>query len=125
MRPKGDWAYWSGIVPGTDAEPRTVLTRQDWWLEGPESWGDDGRWLLRLERPTRLTVTLLFREDVSVERVECLLGDDLVRREREHTGRRVELGAVRFPAGEVDLGFRCFGESAEPFVPYQVLLTMR
>ena len=116
------------IVPGTMAEPTTLLTRQDWrpLLAGgdPKGWGSQGAWLLRLERETELQVTLLFTEPIELNGVTLHLGgDELHRADGEATARH-ELGPVSFQRGDVDFWVECQADG-QLFAPHQVELAIR
>ena len=46
------------IIIGTDAEPVTELTRQDWKREAGEWWGNRGHWLLTAARSGEYDITV-------------------------------------------------------------------
>ena len=96
------------IVVGEPAETRTVLTRQDWRPEGGKGWGESGSWLLRSARPMELEATLLFTEEVAVDRVQLRMGTETRELAPESRGTSIALGRVRLPSGEVELNLKCY-----------------
>ena len=101
------------IRPGTDHEPVTWLTRQDWRLayssQQTRGWGTKGHWVLEFDAATELEVTLRFRQPTRVGHVLLYANPDsgqLTHAEYEPDGATVEhldLGLVTFPAGRSSL----------------------
>jgi arylsulfatase A-like enzyme len=113
------------IHVGTVHELVTTLTRQDWRPADGVGWGHKGAWLVHLNEPTKLNVTLIFREQRDLERFTVEAGGKLQSTRMVLTaepGDRVELGAFQFTKGKVDLRITC-DNGTEKFAPYQVLLS--
>ncbi|MEM1450513.1 MAG: arylsulfatase [Planctomycetota bacterium] len=110
------------IEPCTPQEPVTTLTRQDWRCDGKEGWGAKGRWLLRVEEPIEVDVTLVFVRERTLDSARFDIAGDVIERDADGTSRRRHaLGRVALPRGDVDLSAVCFSES-ETFDAYQVVL---
>ena len=90
---------------GTAAEPRTTLTKQDRRHREGEGWdGDrDGSWWLAAPRELEVELTLLFLEEVRVDRVRVDVGDGPLELEVRATGTRLRAGSFRCPAGPFEL----------------------
>lgn len=94
------------IVIGTQHEPITVLTRQDWRHTQGQPWGanSNGFWLLENPQTADFTIELLFASDVHPAGKASIQVGELVtqipisaNRQRGHTTR------IRIPAGELAL----------------------
>ncbi|MEM9383327.1 MAG: arylsulfatase [Planctomycetota bacterium] len=110
------------IEPCTPREPVTTLTRQDWRCDGKEGWGAGGRWLLRVDEPIEVDVTLVFVRERTLEAARLDVAGSVVELRADGTERREHaLGRFTLPAGDVDLGVVCLSESEESD-PYQVVL---
>jgi arylsulfatase/arylsulfatase A len=94
------------IVVGTAAEPRTVLTRNDWRPTEGGGYGTAGSWWLRLPEATTLEARVRFRRAVESPTVAVTVGP--VAREVSAAGAvtEVPLGAFELPAGACELTVR-------------------
>lgn len=109
------------IVVGTDHEPRTVLTWQDWRVTDSRGWGKHGRWLLRFERAATYDIELRWPEPIQPGILTLTVGQ--VTRTTRITAPTpvVTLQDVRIPSGKADLTVRVQqGDEAED--PYHVIL---
>ena len=109
------------IRPGTEHERATTLTWQDWRYEGGPGWGTRGRWTLHMEEGRELALTLLFKEERSIETVDVLLNGRVSTLPVNATGDVIQVGSLAFPAGDVDLQIVCVNGD-ETFDAYQVVL---
>jgi arylsulfatase A-like enzyme len=113
------------IVIGTDHEPVTVLTRQDWRHVQGRPWAGDsnGFWLLENPEPTTYDAEVIFASDLHPSGTAVISAGDVVqeisiaaKQQRGHTTR------IKLPAGklklavDVDLDGKMQG-------PHQVILT--
>ncbi|MEM7200160.1 MAG: arylsulfatase [Planctomycetota bacterium] len=111
------------IVLDAAAEPRCLLTRQDWRAVPNGGGTGDGMWQLRVPSAQARTVTLLFRKPRRVERVVIELGE---RQRLERPGGAaatgaLDLGRLTLRRGDLDLRIRVHGPDGEA-APYQVVL---
>ncbi|MFN3242438.1 MAG: arylsulfatase [Planctomycetota bacterium] len=112
------------IVVGDANEPVTVLTRQDWVPADGVGWGHDGCWLLRLERARKVDVTVVFREQLVVERTSIQAGGKPFVERMVVESDRITYENVPFAVGDVDLQITCT-DGTTIVAPYQVILTPR
>lgn len=112
------------IHVGAPQEPVTTLTRQDWIVDQGRGWGQSGRWLLRLDRPREVDVTLLFRQQRVVEITTIHAGGAPFVERMVIEDSRVTYEGVPFGAGDVDLQISCTN-GTDTWSPYQVVLKPR
>lgn len=108
------------IRPGTEAERRTTLTRND-WRTGGKAGSKNGFWALSFDAETELGITVLFREVKDIDGATIHTGDRSVDRPTRVRGDRIDLGRVSFPPGNVDFWIELQG-GTETLAPYQVVL---
>ena len=112
------------IRVGAPQEPVTTLTRQDWIVDQGGGWGQSGRWLLHLDRPRKVDVTVLFRQQRVVEITTIHAGGAPFVERMVVEDNSATYEGVPFAAGDVDLRISCTdGTSTE--APYQVVLRPR
>lgn len=61
------------IVIDSSKENPVVLTRQDWRRTSKQGWGNNGHWLIRIERPTTLKVKCRLLDNKPAEEIELLV----------------------------------------------------
>ena len=109
------------IQPGTDLEPTTALTWQDWRSDSKPGWGTGGWWELRFGEAVELDLTLRFKEERAMDLVYVTIGDEVHGRAVEGPGATLPIGRFAFPAGDVRLSIEC-RSGDESFDAYQVVL---
>ena len=62
------------IVVGSDAEPISVLTPQDWRVGDTEGWGKGGRWLINVVRPGRFDAEIIWKDPIGPATVTLHVG---------------------------------------------------
>ncbi|MEM6258627.1 MAG: arylsulfatase [Planctomycetota bacterium] len=111
------------IIVGTEHEPTTVLTRQDWHPTGGGSWGKTGEWLLSSEAAYRGRATLLLHKPVEKDLpVELMIGSKRVPGTFKKGRARLSFDNVSFPAGDFDLS-ATIGQGGQAFGPWHLELT--
>jgi arylsulfatase/arylsulfatase A len=110
------------IVVATDAEPRTVLTRNDWRPSDDRAYGSAGTWWLFVPAPATLDARVLFRTPIDSPTVHLVAGD--LARDVQLSGpvTEVPIGALEFPAGSCNLTVRMTSNGA-PIPLEHVILT--
>ncbi|MCA9299990.1 MAG: hypothetical protein KDA28_13040, partial [Phycisphaerales bacterium] len=108
------------IVLGTDAEPTSVLTRQEWRPDAP-GWGTAGTWYASLAHPTTFEILVHFNGPVSSSEVELTSGGRRARVETVGPTTTVSLGVIELPAGRHDLHLTTLAEG-KPVPPAQLVL---
>ena len=112
------------IVIGSDQDPTTMLTWQDWRVDEPTGWGKGGRWLLRAERDATYQVTLRWPEPVQPAQITVHAGRATASLTLEEAADHAELPALRIPRGDFELSVE-IRRGAETDQPYQVILERR
>jgi arylsulfatase/arylsulfatase A len=109
------------IRVGSDAEPVTVLTRQDWRERAGGGWGTYGEWPLFATRDGQYRLKLVFRDPVrpSEVRIDCAAGH-VTQGYRASDAPVTEIDDLLFPAnvGPTDLLITVTA-NGERFGPYQ------
>ncbi len=91
------------IVVGTDDEPTTVLTWQDWQARGP-GWGEQGAWLVEAPQPTTFDVTVLLKNHASGD-AQLFISQAVREQAVESPSQRVRFKNVAVPAGASTISF--------------------
>ena len=112
------------IQVGTPQETTTTLTRQDWRPADGVGWGHEGAWLLHVDKPCKMDVTLLFKKARAAELFTIEAGGKPQTQRFTSESDRIQLGAVDFAGGDVDLRITC-NNGDEKFAPYQIVLKRR
>ncbi|MEM9646146.1 MAG: arylsulfatase, partial [Planctomycetota bacterium] len=115
------------IVIGTDQEPETVLTRQDWRHGSGKPWAPDsnGFWLLQAEVSGAYEVELIRSSDDLADGIATVeVGDSETALELAGGSRRGHQLVVQIPKGRVKLAvqIRAGGKGRGP---HQVILKKR
>ena len=114
------------IVVGTDHEPETVLTRQDWRHSTGRPWGgnSNGFWLLNAPQATAFDVELIFQPGHPAGTAVVSVGDQQQQVAIPADLRRGHRATITVPQGDlkltVDVDFH-----GEVQGPHQVILTRR
>ena len=112
------------IVIGTDHEPVSTLTRQDWRHASGQPWGRDsnGFWLLEAPEPAAYEVELIFKGDHPTGEARITAGKARLGMAVSTTQRRGHSTLMHFPSGkfklQVDVEF-----DGKTQGPHQVILT--
>jgi arylsulfatase/arylsulfatase A len=110
------------IVVGTNHEPQTVLTWQDWQTEG-SNWGRHGEWLVQLPKPASFQVTVILKSAAAGE-ARLRIGDVARARAITEPTQGIVFDDIAVPAGNMAVRFELVHErNAEP--PYQIVLTRK
>lgn len=110
------------IVVGTDHEPETVLTWQDWQTDGP-GWGEQGKWLIRVPQPTSFQVTVILEKPAAGDATLSLGSDQHSQRVADPL-QRIVFDNVRFPTGNLAVQFE-LRQGETVIAPYHIVLTRR
>lgn len=111
------------IVIGTQHEPTTTLTRQDWRHQSGKPWGKDsnGFWLLHLPEPVSFEVELLLNEPSPDGTAFITAGEARLTIDMEKGKRRGHSTHMHFPIGNFQLQVEIVTEGKK-FAPHQVIL---
>lgn len=112
------------IIIGSDADPTTMLTWQDWRVDEPTGWGKGGRWLLRAEQDATYQVTLRWPQPIEPARITLHAGGTTANLTLDRPSDRVEFSEIRLPRGDLELSVEIH-RGTELDQPYQVLLRRR
>ena len=107
------------IVVGTDAEPITTLTWQDWQAKR-EGWGTEGVWLLEAPNKTDFQVTVLLNKPKS-GLARLRFNQTSFDQQVSSDTQRIVFDHVTMPAGECDLRF-VLEAGDDRIDPYQIVL---
>ncbi|MEM9346125.1 MAG: arylsulfatase [Planctomycetota bacterium] len=111
------------IIVGTEHEPTSVLTRQDWFPTTGGGWGQNGEWMLHSERAYRGGATLLLRKPVTEDLpVRLIVGDQVLTGVFKEGTARLIIADVPFPEGDFEMT-ATIGEGDKAFGPWQIELT--
>lgn len=112
------------IVIGTEHEPQSVLTRQDWRHTSGRPWAADsnGFWLLEAPEPGNYEVELIFREEHPAGVAKISVGT--VTRELDVAANEIRghKAQMRLPAGKLKLAIDAVFDGKTQG-PHQVILT--
>jgi len=91
------------IVIGTEHEPNTTLTRQDWRHETGQPWGKDsnGHWLLHLPDPASFEIELLFTTPVTSGTAHIQAGEGRLSMDLLEGKKRGHTTLMHFPSGNL------------------------
>ena len=114
------------IVIGTDFEPRTVLTRQDWRHSQGKPWARDsnGAWLLEAENPKSYDLEVIFNHFPTLGTATIQIGNISRTIEISAGNKRGHVLSVDIPKGKTSLSVTA-DFSGQKQGPYQVILTRR
>ena len=112
------------IIVGTDHEPVTMLTWQDWRVNDSGGWGRQGRWLLQFAVEQRYDVRVLTQSAFTDARVELRIGE--ARRMAKVSGptKSCVFENVSVPPGETDLQVTVISDGKRA-APYHVFLVRK
>jgi arylsulfatase/arylsulfatase A len=110
------------IVVGTDHEPETVLTWQDWQTDGSD-WGTQGEWLVQLPDSATFQVTVVLKSAAAGE-ANLYFGNVTRTRVLAQPTQRIVFDDVTVPAGDMAVRFELVRDrNSAP--PYQIILTRK
>lgn len=112
------------IVIGTEHEPVTTLTKQDWFGSTPGGWGQRGAWHLETRAAGPFEIRALFRAPTSIDAARITVGTRVTEIALAAEGDAIVLGVEDLPAGPVELMVECRSEG-EWLAPYQVEVRRR
>ena len=114
------------IVIGTDYEPRTVLTRQDWRHSQGKPWARDsnGAWLLEAETPKSYELEIIFNHLPPRGTAAIKIGNISRTIEISAGKKRGHLLSVDIPKGNTSLSVTA-EFNGQKQGPHQVILTRR
>ena len=110
------------MVIGSDKEPVSALTLQDWRVTNAEGWGVSGVWLVHVERPATFDAEIVFSQPVGPMDVSLAIGDVSQKGTLEAGQTRVMIRNIAVPRGDADVRLvsSINGRKGDP---YQVILT--
>jgi arylsulfatase/arylsulfatase A len=109
-------------VVGTDHEPETVLTWQDWQTDGSD-WGTQGEWLVQLPDSATFQVTVVLKSAAAGE-ANLYFGNVTRTRVLAQPTQRIVFDDVTVPAGDMAVRFELVRDrNSAP--PYQIILTRK
>ncbi len=107
------------IVIGTDEEPTTVLTWQDWQARGA-GWGEQGTWLVDVPQLTTFDITVVL-ESPAAGNARLSIAQTVREQTIENPSKKVMFKDIAVPAGASSIQFAL--EQAEGALrPYQITL---
>ena len=112
------------IVIGTDHEPVSVLTRQDWRHQSGRPWGADsnGFWLLESPAPATYDVEVIFHTEPKQGRAQITAGETQLEMQIDAGKKRGQSVRMKLPAGKFKLQVDVqFDNKVQG--PHQVILT--
>ncbi|KAA5545868.1 arylsulfatase [Roseiconus nitratireducens] len=92
------------IVIGSDQEPTSVLSIQDWRVGESSGWGNDGRWKVRIVDAGPYRATVRWDSPIGNRNVTLSVGDQQFRASLEPGQTSVTLPSIELPLGAVDIG---------------------
>lgn len=114
------------MIIGTDHEPRSVLTRQDWRHAQGRPWGRDsnGFWLLEAPEAATYDIELIFAGGHPAGTATIKAGDAETKLDIDANKRRGYTTSIKLPAGKITLKVDViFGDKTQG--PHQVILTRK
>ena len=114
------------IIVGTDNEPVTVLTRQDWRLPSRATGRSQsvGSWLLEAPEACQFRAEIIFRGDPPAGRAKVRIGSTEHELELLPKQARGHFVDVAFPSGNVDFTVECLLDGKTKG-PHQVILSRK
>ncbi len=103
VRRSPGWGTPPRILVGSETEPTTVLTRQDWKRSSGSGWGNAGTWLVVVDNPGHFEASVLFRQSVNSPQVTLSFGETTISANAQGPTRQVALEPLNLPAGPHDL----------------------
>ncbi|MEO0474489.1 MAG: sulfatase/phosphatase domain-containing protein, partial [Planctomycetota bacterium] len=108
------------IIVGTEHEPVTALTKQDWHPTVEGGWGKNGRWLVHAEQAGRYDATLLLREPAKRDSpVTLKVGSRSFQGEIKEGATSLRVEGVEAPAGDFEI-IAVVGEGKQAQGPWQI-----
>jgi arylsulfatase/arylsulfatase A len=108
------------IIVGTDHEPETTLTRQDWQATDG-GWGSQGQWLVRAPAATRFRATVILQAPAAGDATLWINQQRFDKRQAEPT-QRLNFEDVDVPAGDAAIRFEIV-HGRRSAAPYHIVLT--
>ena len=104
------------IVVGTDHETRTVLTWEDWRVEGQSGWGHQGKWLLTFATEQTYDIEFLWPRKIKPATLELHIGSQRHTVQLKSATQKAVVKDVRVAPGQADLWakIRRDGETEDP-----------
>lgn len=114
------------IIIGTEHEPQTVLTRQDWRHDQGRPWGADsnGHWLLEAPETASYELEVILAFDNPAGKATIRFSDSQQTLDLKASQRRGHIANVTLPKGKMKLVVDVeFGDKTQG--PHQVILTRK
>ncbi len=109
------------IVIGTDQDPLSVLTKQDWRPGATPGWGSRGKWLVTAQQPATYDVDVVWEAPLGPARATLHVGDRDYPIQWQASRQRLEFDGIEIPAGETSIGVTATADG-KPRDPYHVRL---
>jgi len=112
------------IIIGTDFEPKTVLTRQDWRHSQGKPWARDsnGAWLLEAAEPMSYEIEVIFNDSPQKGKAIVKVGDLAQTIEITAGHKRGHVDLIEIPQGKTSLSVTADFDGKKQG-PHQVILT--
>jgi arylsulfatase/arylsulfatase A len=112
------------IIIGTDFEPQTVLTRQDWRHTQGKPWAGDsnGSWLLEAEKPMSYEIEIIFNHSPAKGKAVIKVGDITQTIEIPAGQKRGHVRLIDIPQGKTSLTVTADFDGKKQG-PHQVILS--
>lgn len=109
------------IIAGHPAEPRTVLTKQDWERTAGGGWGDQGQWYIDIAVPASFEITCLLTEPLSGGTATLEVAGESWQQDISAGSVEIVFSEIRLPAGKTTL-VATLDDGSASRGPYQVFL---
>lgn len=112
------------IIIGTDFEPQTVLTRQDWRHTQGKPWAgnSNGSWLLEAEKPMSYEIEIIFNHSPAKGKAVIKVGDITQTIEIPAGQKRGHVSLIDIPQGKTSLTVTADFDGKKQG-PHQVILS--
>ncbi len=108
------------IVIGSDAEPSSVLTPQDWRVSGESGWGTGGHWLVEVAKSGDFEAEIIWAGPIGPATITLTVGEVSRSVEVAANESRATIDALTLDAGEASVGVQV--TNTNPKDPYHVVL---
>lgn len=102
------------IIIGTDKEPVTVLTKQDWHKTGGNGWGSEGFWRLWPSHEGTYHLEVRISEPKPGTKIQLQIGDRQWEKITEENETKVEFHSIILFKGEIQLAASLENENGLP-----------
>jgi arylsulfatase A-like enzyme len=110
------------IIVGSEKEPVTTLSRQDWQATGP-GWGSNGEWLLHLESKCIFDVEIVF-ENPLTGKATLACGPFVLTKTFDVPTPMIMFGNLEVPAGDISIHIE-LDDGRSKVAPYFIKLVKR